>query len=385
MLWGSCIAYFVAAWLLISSRRLPYSNGFETLLSTCVATTSLFLILLAATREFYSGSFFAVFLAFQALWFGLELFFRNRFAEYAFMLFPTTIQVSAKDFPGHKIVFHPASGNLDWEDIDAAIVDFNVELDGNWLAVLAHCQNHDVPILPLTLFLENTWGRIPIDLVKTTKFLETPSFRPYLRIKPVLEWLLAATALVVASPVMLAVAALVKCTSKGPVIFRQERVGSGGKRFSIYKFRTMLEGMDRLGSYPVEKNDKRLTCIGRKLRRYHFDELPQLLNVLKGDLAIVGPRPEALDTHDHYEEHMPYSLRTAVKQGVVSWALIHQGNVAGVEAGKVKLSYDLYYIKHASLFLDAYIILKTVWIILFGIETLKTPAGLGVFAGKKEK
>lgn len=382
MLWGSCICYFIVAWFMISVRRLPYSNNLEVLLVTALVMTCLLLIFLAATREFYSGTYLATYLVFQVFWFGLEVFFRNRYVEYRFAVFPSNFKLVAEDFPEYKVVFSYSPEELEDGDIDAVIVNFNQEMSSQRLATLAYCQNNSIPILPLTLFLENMWGRIPPEMVNTDKILEESPFRPYLLVKPALSWLMAAVGVIVTSPLMLATAILVKLTSPGPILFKQERIGYKGRRFAIYKFRTMLNGVEKLGSYAAVEGDERLTSVGKFLRKYHLDELPQLFNVLKGELTIVGPRPESADLYELYDTEMPYSLRTLVQQGITSWALIHQGNVCGVDSARVKLSYDLYYVKHASLFLDFYIILKTFWVLVIGIETLSAPDALRVLRKK---
>lgn len=127
----------------------------------------------------------------------------------------------------------------------------------------------------------------------------------------------------------------------------------------------------------------KVTAIGNLLRKFHIDELPQLLNVVKGDMALVGPRPETVELTEVYKQAIPgYILRNEIRPGVVSWALIHQGNVSGIEDTAVKLSYDLFYLKHISLFLDFYIILKTIWIMLSGTEKLSSPNGLRMFSRK---
>lgn len=384
LLWGSCAAYFVVAWYLISARKLPYSNTFEILFSTALTLTCLLLLFLAAAREYYSGTYLTIFLLFQLFWFGLEVFFRNRFIQYKLAIFPTDIELRQKDFANYLFFFPDSPGATPPGDIDAAVVDFNKEMDRQWIAGLAEYQNAGVPILQLTAFLENVWGRIPVELIKSAKIFETAHISPFLIVKPLVDRVAAFLALVVLLPVLTLTALLVRVTSKGSVLFCQQRVGLGGRPFTIYKFRTMQDGADKLGSFSTTSNDERLTVIGGVLRKYHLDELPQLFNVVKGDMAIVGPRPETVELTKVYSEHIDYySVRTTMKPGLTSWALIHQGNVSGVEATKIKLSYDLYYFKHASFLVDFFIILKTIWVLLIGIETLKDPGGLRLFGTRR--
>ena len=376
--WGAIACYLAVGWSMFSGRKLPYSNNFEVLSLTSFLAICTLLLFLAATREFYSGTYLLVLFCFQLAWLGIEVWFRNRFVAYRFAVFPSSIPLSAGDFLEHDIVFLGARdepAEAAWMDgVDAVVVDFTVNLSPTSRALLSRCQRAGIPILPMNLFLENVWGRIPVELFNDMA-IGNISFRPYLLVKPVLNWCAAFAGLLVVTPVVLVAAGVVKLTSSGPAFFCQERVGMKGKSFTIYKLRTMHEG-DSAGINVGEK----VTAIGGILRRYHIDELPQLVNVLKGDMALVGPRPETVELSDLYEKEIPgYILRNQVRPGVTSWALIHQGNVSGVENTRIKLSYDLFYIKHASCFLDAYIVLKTIWIIVFGIETLTSPAGPRIF------
>ncbi len=383
LVWGTCAAYLLVAWFMVSGRRFPYTDNVEVLFSTAFAVACLLVALLAALRQYYSGRYIAVWFAFMVCWLGLEVFFRNRLVEYRFAVFPTGMALGAADFPERRVVFTVSPEEPERANVDAVIVDANQVLDQERLALLARYRNRGVPVLPLAVFLENAWGRIPMELATQGGALEALSFRPYLAVKPALEWVAALVGAVVLSPAMLATAVVVRLTSPGPVLFLQARAGAGGRPFTMYKFRTMRDGADKLGAYAAAAGDERLTPAGAFLRRYHLDELPQLFNVLKGDMAIVGPRPETVELTERYTAHLPYyGLRHAVRPGVTSWALIHQGNVSGVEATGIKLSYDLYYLKHMSLLLDFFIILKTVWVVLFGIETLRAPQDLRFF-GKR--
>jgi lipopolysaccharide/colanic/teichoic acid biosynthesis glycosyltransferase len=161
------------------------------------------------------------------------------------------------------------------------------------------------------------------------------------------------------------VALLVYLDLGRPVLFAQERVGMGGKPFRAYKFRTM-RGAPREGAYAGEERD-RITPLGRILRRYRLDELPQLWNVLKGEMSLIGPRPEQRVLAETYAQEIPlYSLRHAVRPGLTGWAQVHHGYAEGKDGAMVKLSYDLYYIKHLSFWLDLRIVLRTLWVLLSG-------------------
>jgi exopolysaccharide biosynthesis polyprenyl glycosylphosphotransferase len=162
-------------------------------------------------------------------------------------------------------------------------------------------------------------------------------------------------------PVMAVVAVIVKITSPGPVLFRQRRVGLNGAQFTVFKFRTMRKDAEaETGAIWAAKNDPRITPAGRWLRRLRLDELPQLFNVLRGEMSIVGPRPERPEFVAVLQERIPYyRQRHCVKPGITGWAQINHKYGDTIEDAIIKLEYDLYYIKNLALSLDAYIVFHT--------------------------
>lgn len=179
----------------------------------------------------------------------------------------------------------------------------------------------------------------------------------YDKVKRWIEFALAAILLVVFSPVMAAAALSVKLASRGPIIYTQRRLGKDGLGFTLYKFRTMRNG--RRGPLWTEENDKRVTAVGRVLRISHLDELPQLWNVVKGDISFIGPRPERVELAERYAALPYYDMRHIIKPGITGWAQINFRPSASLEEAYEKLCYDMFYIKNRSLVLDALIMLKT--------------------------
>ena len=176
--------------------------------------------------------------------------------------------------------------------------------------------------------------------------------------KRAFDVILSALFLALLAPLMLLVAALVKIGSPGPVLYRQERVGLDGKPFRMLKFRTMQDGAEQDGPRFAEPRDPRATSLGSLLRRTSIDELPQLLNVLAGDMSLVGPRPERPVFIDKFRRHIPrYQLRHMVKAGMTGWAQIH--GLRGQTSIEKRVEYDLYYIEHWSLLLDLRILART--------------------------
>lgn len=188
-----------------------------------------------------------------------------------------------------------------------------------------------------------------------------------MRIKRISDVFLSGLGLILGAPLIIGTALAVKLTSRGPIFFSQERVGAKGVRFQVYKFRTMFVGSDKGDKY-TRVGDRRITSIGGFLRKSRLDELPQLWNILRGDMSFIGPRAEWTKCVEDYEHVIPfYHLRHVVKPGLTGWAQVNYPYGAGVQDAIEKLQYDLWYIKHHSLFLDLRIILKTIRVVLFGM------------------
>ncbi len=181
--------------------------------------------------------------------------------------------------------------------------------------------------------------------------------------------ILAATLLLVFfSPLLLLTALAIRLDSRGPVVYRQRRVGLGGREFDILKFRSMREDAEKEGARWAAADDDRITRVGRIIRRTRIDEIPQALNILGGEMSFVGPRPERPEFVKLLETEIPnYHERHLVKPGVTGWAQVKYVYTASVEGARDKLGYDLFYIKHFSLLLDVLIVLMTVRVALLGI------------------
>lgn len=186
--------------------------------------------------------------------------------------------------------------------------------------------------------------------------------------KRVTDIMLSAALIVGLSPLLVVVAILIKLDSPGPVFYRQERVGLYGRRFKVIKFRSMVTDAERAGAIWAQKNDTRVTRMGKFIRKTRIDEIPQALNVLAGEMSFVGPRPERPEFVALLEEKVPfYQDRHSVKPGITGWAQVEFEYGASVEDARTKHTYDLYYIKNFSLILDFIILLKTVRVTLFGL------------------
>jgi lipopolysaccharide/colanic/teichoic acid biosynthesis glycosyltransferase len=162
----------------------------------------------------------------------------------------------------------------------------------------------------------------------------------------------------------------IKINSPGPILYKQQRIGQGGRTFQLYKFRSMYSltpdgGAETAGAQFAVKDDKRVTRVGKFLRKTRLDEIPQFINLLKGDITLIGPRPERPQIVEQLESAIIfYSLRHIVKPGLTGWAVVHQNYTDTMEKTLQKLQYDLYYIKNQSVFLDISILLKTINLVI---------------------
>jgi sugar transferase (PEP-CTERM system associated) len=216
---------------------------------------------------------------------------------------------------------------------------------------------------------EEYTGKIAVENLRPSWLIFSAGFRKtraLLTVKRFFDLLVAGIVLIVSSPLMLVMAAVIKAGSRGPVLYHQERVGLNGRVFTVHKFRTMQRNAE-IGTGPVWSgpNDQRITKVGRFLRRMRLDELPQLWNILKGDMSLVGPRPERPEFVEYLTAQIPYyGQRHVLKPGLTGWAQIRYTYAASVEDAVEKLQYDLYYIKNLSFGLDVVILLETIKTVL---------------------
>jgi sugar transferase (PEP-CTERM system associated) len=236
---------------------------------------------------------------------------------------------------------------------------------------IMNCKLSGIDVLDAPSFYEEVMGKLFIEDTRPSWFIFSDGFRITAlkkAYKRFFDVVFSLTGLIIALPLMVIAGILIKASSPGPVFFRQVRVGEREKNFVLYKFRTMREDAEQeTGAVWAQTNDTRVTNVGNILRKARFDEIPQLFNVLRGDMSLIGPRPERPEFVEKLKEIIPYySERHFVKPGITGWAQVKYRYGASVEDAVEKLRYDLYYIKNLSLFLDMLIVLETVKVVLFG-------------------
>ncbi len=233
------------------------------------------------------------------------------------------------------------------------------------------CKLNGIEIVDDLSFYERITGKLLVERMHPSSLIFSNGSRltAFVRFyKRVFDLMFASIGIVFASPLFPLIALAIRLDSPGPVFFRQSRVGRGEEVFTLYKFRTMRQDAEKgTGAVWARENDPRITRVGRILRKSRLDEIPQLFNVLKGEMSFVGPRPERPEFVETLKEKIPYySNRHYVKPGATGWAQVKYPYGASVEDAVEKLCYDLYYIKNYSLLLDFLIILETVKVVLFG-------------------
>lgn len=254
------------------------------------------------------------------------------------------------------------------------IVDFGEDLlkDPKLVDILLQYKLSGLQFYNYLEFYEMYENKLPVSHLSSKWFLENSGFEIYynnfnLRAKRLLDLIFAIIIGICTLPLMLLAAIIVKIESKGPIFFVQERIGEGNKKFNIVKFRSMTTDAEKNGPQWASKSDNRVTRWGKIMRATRIDELPQLWNVLRGEMSFVGPRPEREYFIKQLEKEIPYyNLRHTVKPGLTGWAQVMYPYGASVEDAYRKLQYDLYYIKHHDIIFDIKVLLKTITIVIFG-------------------
>jgi|SRR3989344_900490 len=293
------------------------------------------------------------------------------------------ITVSLKEAPhrGYQIVY--SMNGLDdpeFNHLAQIILDKKVNL----IALQAHIKKDahaarkiyqnlalGIEVINLADLYETLFKRVPLAELEEVWFLENliKQHRIYETIKRPVEAILATVLFIILSPLLLLIVLLIRLTSRGASIYTQTRVGGKGKQFTLYKFRTMRSDAEAHGPQWSGKDDARVTFIGKILRHTHLDELPQLLNIIKGNISFVGPRPERPEFVEELKHTIPYyEIRHLVKPGLTGWAQINYRYGSSINDAYQKLQYDIYYLKNRSILLDIAILTRTIKLFFINVE-----------------
>jgi lipopolysaccharide/colanic/teichoic acid biosynthesis glycosyltransferase len=369
---GSLIAAVTA---LLAFRRVtiyPGTRAFGFILPAYSTTFGIAAAILLGSRADYSGTMLLVgYVASVGVTFLLG-YFGQRAAPRRMYYVPTGKTGIVSDTP-----------QMDWvaltkpvvpQDPNASIVaDLRSSHSPEWERMLAQAAIAGIPVYHTKQLRESLTGRVQIEHLSENSFGSLLPALGYRGIKRTIDIVASIVLLPILILPLLVVALLVRASSPGPILFRQRRMGYRGIPFDVLKFRTMVQQLDTVSDDAARESaitldgDERITKIGRFLRRSRIDELPQIVNILRGEMSWIGPRPEAVPLSEWYDRELPfYAYRHIVRPGITGWAQVNQGHVAGLDDVHVKLHYDFYYIKFFSAWLDLLIALRTVGIMLTG-------------------
>jgi len=249
------------------------------------------------------------------------------------------------------------------------VLDLRAVLSESMAQYVASCSIGGTNVRALTTVYEEHTGRFPLVHLAEGWELRTPVSRSttYQALKVWIDKFLVIALSVIWVPMAITFWIMVRVDSKGPAIFKQERIGALGDPFTLYKFRTMTMNADANGAQMTTADDGRITRVGKYLRRFRVDEIPQLVNVLLGDLSLVGPRPEQVPIVETFRREIPfYEQRHLIRPGVTGWAQVHYGYADDQADSVEKLAFDLYYVKNVSPWIDLHVLLRSVWTVLSG-------------------
>ncbi len=256
-------------------------------------------------------------------------------------------------------------------DINTIILMRQIDPSDELFDTIYNNITEGIEIIEFANVYELLFKKVPISEIRHMWILTSISknHRAYDAIKRPFEFILALILLITLSPIFVLIWLAIRLTSKGKAIYSQKRVGKNNKEFILYKFRTMKQNAEKDGAQWAQEQDPRVTKVGKFLRFTHLDELPQLVNILKGEISFVGPRPERPEFVKTLSKSIPYyEIRHMINPGITGWAQVNYRYGASIEDAYQKLQYDMYYLKHRSLMIDFISILKTIKMFLFNYK-----------------
>ena len=361
-------AYVFSFLMLYKFKRFPGTRTLLFIIPTMLTAWLLvFAVLIFLRQDNYARQVLAYSFALANIWAFVSFFLGRRFSQPKLALVPFGRALELADTP-HAIITILDKTDLEGRRYDAVVADLHsADLPDEWERCLASCTLARIPVFHTQQLSESITGRVKIDHLSENIFGALLPSGMYLFFKRVVDLCMTLLAVPLWLPIMLITGIIIKLESDGPMFFVQERVGQRNKPFKVYKLRSMSVSSEKDGAQFAKANDKRVTRVGKFIRRTRIDEIPQFINVLKGDMSIIGPRPEQHAFVKRFEKEIPfYSYRHVVRPGITGWAQVMHGYAADADDTCVKIEHDFYYIKHFSLWLDILIIVKTIRTILTG-------------------
>ncbi|MGX1100239.1 sugar transferase [Amorphus sp. MBR-141] len=364
---GTAIAVCLGIYFFRQLSRFPgVSDTYHVLPSFFLSYTAVILIFFLFRLE-YSRSQFVVSFAISCVWYFLIYLVARRYEIYRIAVLPN-VSLEERDRVLRVEWVELTRPELPDRRFLGVVADLRHDVPEEWERFVADCALADIPVFHVKQAMESLTGRVQIEHLSENTLGSLVPNRAYLRIKGFADWIAALAALLPIGAMLLVFGVLIRLETRGPALFRQTRTGYRAKPFTVYKLRTMVDAGPAAANPDAaltRDSDPRITRLGRFLRRTRIDELPQIINVLRGEMSWIGPRPEAKVLSDQFETSLPfYRYRYIVRPGITGWAQVNQGHVTAADQMLEKLHYDFFYIKNFSLWLDVLIVfrtIKTIW------------------------
>ena len=366
MLAGALLAYGLS--VVVTRRASAVNIGMIQSTMAMVTGTAAFGVvaaLLLFSRTYYSRSFLLTATVVTLVWLVV-----GRILKYR--LFPPTLafqqgSVRPEALKLSRVKWVPIQSPMQLPaSVDAVVVNREFD-DPDWQRFQAQCEVGGLPVLHGPLVSEQLTGRVSLRWLSSGHLTDLQPHPVYALFKRLLDITLVVLMTPVIFPIGLVVALAIKLDSTGPIFFIQDRVGQGGRLFPMVKFRSMRIDAEEDGAQFAVTSDNRITRVGRFIRRVRLDELPQFWNVLRGQMSLIGPRPEQPAFVKRFENAIPfYGYRHLVRPGITGWAQVMQGYAASDDATREKLEYDFYYAKYCSIWFDLLIIFRTWRVMVMG-------------------
>ncbi|HEY6049412.1 MAG TPA: sugar transferase [Sphingomicrobium sp.] len=368
-LMGNLVAVVIAFWMRLSIETYPGIRRSAVILPSALTGHGIVVVWFVLSRFPYDRVGLAAGFLLHVTWLYLLYVYAERNVRRRIAIVPYGGVQQLKEIEGvdWTLMKRPHLGDV--RGCHALVADFSAEMPDEWEAFLADAALAGRIVYQVKQLSESLTGRVQLEHLSENSFGSLLPARGYFHFKGLMDFIAALVLLPLALPVMAVCAIAIGLESKGPALFRQNRVGHAGKRITVYKFRTMREVVieDERRAAMTSDDDQRITRVGRVLRNLRLDELPQIFNILKWQMSWIGPRPEAEILSIWYTSEIPfYRYRHVVKPGISGWAQVNQGHVAEVDEVHRKLQYDFYYIKYFSPWLDVLILFRTIKTMLTG-------------------
>lgn len=366
-LWAVGVAFVVSVLLL---KRLASFAGVTPLANVAPIVAGTFLLVFAIVLfgrfEFSRGGLLFG-LALSAGWCFLGCLVGRRYSRLKVAVLPMK-GCSHLENSERYTVRHLTQPDLEGMRVDGIVADLRSdEMTPEWERFIAECVLARIPVFNVRQVAEGMSGQVTISHLSENAVGALQPSRLYGFFKRLIDIVGVVVTLPVLLPVMALTAIAIRVDSPGGALFIQKRVGQGDVDFNIYKFRSMKVDAEAAGAKMATNGDNRITKLGHFIRKTRLDELPQLLNVLKGDMSLIGPRPEQRTFVQQFKDEIPfYTYRHVVKPGITGWAQVTQGYAGDADETRIKIRHDFYYIKHFSLWLDILIVLKTLRVLVTG-------------------